>query len=99
MKSQDIVLLLKLVSLERQQRAQAGSPSKAALTIPADGWGWQGGGELPSPKPSHENYTVRGLSETTGISKSEISGALRRCMEVGLAKPGNPGPTPKPCTN
>ncbi len=87
MKSQDIVLLLKLVCLERQQRAQAGAPSKAELIVPVDWWGWQGGGELPAPNPSHDNYTVRGLSETTGISKSEISGALRRCMDVGLAKP------------
>lgn len=88
MKSQDIVLLLKLVSLERRQRVLAGAPSKAELVIPADWRGWQGEtGNLLPPELSSDSYTVRGLSETTGISKSEISGAMRRCMDVGLAKP------------
>src|SRR3546814_3863713 len=32
-------------------------------------------------------FSVRALEESTGISKSEVSGSLRRCMDVGLAKP------------
>lgn len=32
-------------------------------------------------------YSVRALADATGISKSEISLALQRCYEVGLAKP------------
>lgn len=57
MKSQDIVLLLKLVSLERQAQVAA------------------------------EAFSMRGLEESTGISKSEVSAALKRCFAVGLAKP------------
>ena len=30
---------------------------------------------------------MRGLEESTGISKSEVSSALKRCFAVGLAKP------------
>ena len=55
MKSKDILLLLKLVSLEQ-------SPSAA----------------------SKEHYSVRGLEASTGISKSELSHALNRCVKVGL---------------
>ncbi|RBC94790.1 transcriptional regulator, partial [Xanthomonas oryzae pv. oryzae] len=39
MKSQDILLLLKLVSLERQQSVPVGG-EKAALGIPDDWRGW-----------------------------------------------------------
>lgn len=56
MKSQDIVLLLKLASMARQ-------------------------GELPA-----EAYSMRALEEATGISKSEVSSAMKRCLAVGLAK-------------
>lgn len=31
-------------------------------------------------------YSVRSLAKSTGISKSEVSSALQRCYEVGLAK-------------
>jgi len=54
MKSQDILLLLKLISLERQ-------------------------------RANVEAYSMRGLQEQTGISKSEVSSALKRCVEAGLA--------------
>lgn len=57
MKSQDIVLLLKLASMASQ-------------------------GELPA-----EAYSMRALEEATGISKSEVSSAMKRCTEVGLIRP------------
>lgn len=57
MKSQDIVLMLKLASMARQ-------------------------GDLPA-----DAYSMRALEEATGISKSEVSSAMKRCFEVGLAKP------------
>lgn len=56
MKSQDILLLLKLASLEQQAETQG------------------------------DAYSMRALEEATGISKSEVSSALKRCMAVGLAK-------------
>lgn len=63
MKGQDILLLLKLVSLERQQQEAAASGINA------------------------DAFSMRALEESTGISKSEVNGALRRCYDVGLAKP------------
>lgn len=33
---------------------------------------------------SSEHYSVRGLEGSTGISKSELSQALKRCIDVGL---------------
>lgn len=56
MKSQDIVLLLKLISLE----------NSAATHV-------------------REDYSLRRLENLTGISKSELSSALNRCIDVGLA--------------
>lgn len=61
MKSQDIVLLLKLVSLHNQEQG-----ADSLVTAP--------------------QYTVRGLADETGISKSEVSNALNRCTKVGLLK-------------
>ncbi len=55
MKSQDIVLLLKLLSLEQ--------------TVGASG----------------DRYALRQLEEVTGISKTELSAGLNRCLAVGLA--------------
>lgn len=56
MKSQDILLLLKLLSMEKSE---------------ADGL--------------EADYSVRQLEALTGISKSELSAALNRCIRVGLA--------------
>lgn len=97
MKSQDILLMLKLVSLERQQNAPV-SGDRAALGIPDDWRGWASNprdesSAEPAMKPD-DLYSVRALEESTGISKSEVSGALRRCIDVGLVKAergsGNP---------
>ncbi|KLI97851.1 hypothetical protein [Luteimonas sp. FCS-9] len=88
MKSQDVLLLLKLVSLERGQAARV-SGSRAALGIPDDWRGWRtsiGQDVEPEAYPGDEGFSMRGLEEATGISKSEVSNALRRCMDVGLAK-------------
>src|SRR5688572_4210928 len=54
MKSQDILLLLKLISMEKSGAQEA-------------------------------DYSVRQLEALTGISKSELSAALNRCIRVGLA--------------
>lgn len=54
MKSQDILLLLKLISLEQ------------------------------SNDPGVDHYSLRQLEVLTGISKSELSSVLNRCIGVGL---------------
>ena len=89
MKSQDILLLLKLVSLEHRQRALT-SGHRAALGVPDD---WRGWAMVPADNvvemPASllgEEFSVRGLEESTGISKSEVSASLRRCFDIGLAK-------------
>lgn len=59
MKSQDILLMLKLVSLENQHA---------------------------KPEQAAEHFSMRALEQSTGISKSEVSNALNRCIAAGLAK-------------
>lgn len=54
MKSQDILLMLKLIGMEKSGAYEA-------------------------------DYSVRHLELLTGISKSELSAALNRCIQVGLA--------------
>lgn len=89
MKSQDILLLLKLVSLERRQTT-ATAANRAMMGIPDD---WRGWAKTPTEETTdsyepigEDTFSVRSLEDSTGISKSEVSHSLRRCMEVGLAK-------------
>ena len=96
MKSQDIGLLLKLVSLHKQEKSEEqGGADKA---WPLDWQDWRDLAELdgqpgfPERKLFGEQsylaarYTARALELETGISKSQINLALNRCYEVGLAK-------------
>lgn len=69
MKSQDILLLLKLVSLQQAGGLIPGAPVvREAPPLAADAW------------------SVRALGDAIGISKSEVSAALRRCVHAGLAR-------------
>lgn len=68
MKPQDIVLLLKLVALERPG------------VVP----GVAGVREVPPV--TDDVFSMRALGDATGISKSEVSAALRRCIHAGLAR-------------
>lgn len=77
MKGQDLLLLLKLVSLSRREALRAARRDSASAQA--------------APEPdmtASDPYSVRALEESTGISKSEVSGGLRRCQEVGLLKSG-----------
>lgn len=88
MKSQDILLLLKLVSLERRQATPAVG-DRARLGIPDDWRGWTSSPAQETDSPmviGEDAFSMRGLEESTGISKSEVSHSLRRCLDVGLAK-------------
>ena len=93
MKSQDIIVLLKIICLSRLKASDllVGLPEQQNRT-------WDGGGEGDAITLQHyENinnaqkkldyyFSVRGLSETLGISKTEISKSLIRCVDVNLAK-------------
>lgn len=113
MKSQDIVLLLKLVSLSQRE-------SEVPSQEPENWKGWDEGTahrqsllhaygtdvfseELDDHEDqfmissismesdsfdlgTHDPYSVRALSFSTGISKSEVSIALKRCYANGLAR-------------
>jgi DNA-binding transcriptional ArsR family regulator len=91
MKSQDIFLLLKLVSIAQQEKALELSP-QTHLDNWKD-WDEEAYSSDPLEEPyfdasnkSAPQYSIRALADATGISKSEVSQALQRCYEVGLAK-------------
>lgn len=95
MKSQDVGLLLKLVALQHAETV-SNHASKVGATIPDDGRDWESEDEayfldhgdvlrLPEAQ-AQARYSVRALAEETGISKSQISLSLQRCLEVGLAR-------------
>lgn len=104
MKSQDILLLLKVVSLSQQANQTADQfPENWKnwdLTAVLDEGGAQEAGSaheavdeqdgafsnVAADQPPYDPYSVRGLSLSTGISKSEVSMALKRCYANGLAK-------------
>ncbi len=96
MKGQDILLLLKLVSLHKleQLELQRDLESGAVLTTAQEYWsdnawqGWEPGDEAPDMGPIaqlKDRYSVRNLEAMTGISKSEISASLKRSLNAGLA--------------
>lgn len=101
MKSQDILLLLKLVALSKQ------GPSPTTSVVGSrDEWRDWDDHEDPdllidfsSPYCKTKDiesdlFSVRSLSSLTGISKSEISNALNRCYQCGLAKTSRGSSTP-----
>ena len=102
MKSQDILLLLKLVSLEKQVK-------KIPFYLESKWTDWDDLGDFEGRQAQlhfddvensvkwsesslrddfYMQYSVRSLEESTGISKSEVSMALKRCIDSGLAKQG-----------
>lgn len=91
MKSQDILLLLKLVAIERATTSWGGvrDPTYEYAALPgAVGW-IDAKLEFPSSHVEQlldQALSTRGLAESTGISKSEVSNAVSRCIRSGLAK-------------
>ncbi len=104
MKSQDILLLLKVVSLSQQEH-------QSAYLLPQNWKDWdltavldegvtqevgsaheavdeqdEAFSNTAADQPPYDPYSVRGLALSTGISKSEVSMALKRCYANGLAK-------------
>lgn len=92
MKSQDVLLLIKLICLEQRERLQQRLNSEAAALIDhSDGnsggqWqGWEDDSER-DPPVHHDSYSVRALQASLGISKTEIAAALKRCQQIGLLR-------------
>lgn len=93
MKSQDIFLLLKLCCLHKQDWRASKKAHESAVWqkeslsyLSSDGWqGWQQDELALTPPLISDRYSVRSLALLTGISKTEISASLRRCIAVGLA--------------
>ncbi|RHW22371.1 hypothetical protein [Pseudomonas jilinensis] len=92
MKSQDVLLLVKLICLEQQERqlvlraGETAALSKLSEAPLSDEWqGWEDDVEQ-DPPVHHESYSVRALEASLGISKSEIASALKRCQNVGLLR-------------
>ena len=84
MKSQDVLLLIKLICLEQCERLQQRLESETAELIklgdiyPSDQWqGWEDHAEQ-DPPVHHDSYSVRALQASLGISKTEIASALNR---------------------
>lgn len=100
MKNQDLGLLLKLVSLQKQEKASEKEGVSPAW--PLDWMDWDNADERRVRESEGVNseacpiidrhdywvslYTARALEKETGISKSQINLALNRCIDVGLAK-------------
>jgi len=87
MKSQDILLLLKIISLHDKF---AEKDFDAEIIQSDDEWAdWDEKGLQPTFYESEHlgnRFSVRNLAEATGISKSQISLSLNRMYAVGLAK-------------
>jgi len=90
MKSQDIFILFKLVSLEQQAKGNI----ENRLLQPAKDYvyDWQGW-ELEEAilardfeQSLSEVYSNRGLEAATGVSKSEVNASIKRSIAVGMAK-------------
>lgn len=88
LKSQDVGLLLKLISLEKAE-------NKIKAEVESDDWlfSWQDWDQeafveetdsLDLPELQGSVYSLRSLESSTGISKSQVSLGLKRSQEVGL---------------
>lgn len=89
MKSQDIVVLFKIESLT--QRWINSNRYDAELLVPhASSIDWLGDdlqyNDVPPVAFTESLFSVRGLEQDTGISKSQVSLSLKRMFDVGLAK-------------
>lgn len=90
MKSQDVLLLIKLICLEQRERLQQQLDSETAellkLSETAQQWqGWEDHTEQ-DPPVHHDSYSVRALQASLGISKTEVASALKRCQQIGLLR-------------
>ena len=86
MKSQDIVILLKLISLDQQVKQNSKQPEKVDSNVWV-GWSLNESPESYQVQPVlDEAFSNRGLEASTGISKSEVNASIKRSIAVGMAK-------------
>lgn len=87
MKSQDVLLLLKLISLHAEF---AGKDFDSDIIQVDDTWAdWDDKGLTPTFTEMNQiesQFSLRNLESLTGVSKSQISLSLNRMYDVGLAK-------------
>lgn len=90
MKSQDIFILLKLISLDQQIKQNKVNIKQLSKIDRNTLAGW-------SVNESHESYEMqqpvmvdaysnRALEASTGVSKSEVNASIKRSIAVGMAK-------------
>lgn len=90
MKSQDIGLLLKLVSLREQEDQSKQQWNNKSW--PLDWGDWDDSLDIPelgvyrNQEHIAARYTARSLEQETGISKSQINLSMNRCYSIGLIK-------------
>ena len=90
MKSQDIVVLLKLVSLHQKLRGVNLLCQAESSGIPFDWQGWadqleEEYDDLSSRRLLADAFSVRGLEASLGISKSEVNASIKRSYANGLS--------------
>lgn len=88
MKSQDIVILLKLVSLHQKVRGVDLLRTEGQENRGVDWQGWDDPleqNDTPSTHLLSDEFSVRGLEATLGISKSEVNASIKRSIRTGLA--------------
>lgn len=86
MKSQDIVILLKLISLDQQVKQNSKQPEKIDSNVWV-GWSLNENPESYQVQPVLDDaFSNRGLEASTGISKSEVNASIKRSIAVGMAK-------------
>jgi hypothetical protein len=94
MKSQDILILLKLISLEQEEALRlkqlAIEKPEISSKLLENAWqGWEAETNTIREQVSvtfSEKYTSRGLSRLLGISKTEVNASIKRSILTGLAK-------------
>jgi hypothetical protein len=84
MQSQDILILIKLISLRKEELAV---PHKASYSPHLEGWVPKDGlaSEEEATWSIFDKYTVRGLSNVLGVSKSAVNISINRSVDNGLA--------------
>ncbi|MBV1909499.1 MAG: hypothetical protein KUG78_09260 [Kangiellaceae bacterium] len=102
MKSQDIVLLLKLISLHGHSPRVCGtSPNIESQILDSqifdfnEEWAADMDEKRAEPAVGESRFSVRNMAIDTGISKSQISLSLNRCIDIGLAKHDHKSNLPK----
>lgn len=95
MKGQDILLLLKLISLQHHEKQLNGLEHLTTQSKAWQDWDITEEKKLEQKKTlafieidtyRESLYTVRALEKTTGIGKTQIADSIKRCIDIGLAK-------------